>query len=119
MNDQAQRLRQLVDGKTENELCYSVEQPQAISSQGTRVLAVTSGKGGVGKTNLTVNLAIALVMAGLGFDQLDAWFGLGIAGYILWSAIQIAREQQMGRCVAVERPGRMAVDEDLGGGEFQ
>lgn len=41
---------------------------------------------------LNGSILIALVMAGLGFDQLDAWFGLGIAGYILWSAIQIARE---------------------------
>jgi len=28
----------------------------------------------------------------VGFSQLDAWFGLGIAVYILWSAFQIARE---------------------------
>ncbi|UDI92232.1 MULTISPECIES: cation diffusion facilitator family transporter [unclassified Pseudomonas] len=41
---------------------------------------------------LNGSILIALVMAGLGFEQLDAWFGLGIAGYILWSAIQIARE---------------------------
>ena len=41
---------------------------------------------------LNGSILIALVLAGLGFEQLDAWFGLGIAGYILWSAIQIARE---------------------------
>ncbi|WP_426204639.1 cation diffusion facilitator family transporter [Pseudomonas sp. TWP3-1] len=41
---------------------------------------------------LNGSILIALVLAGLGFDQLDAWFGLGIAVYILWSAIQIARE---------------------------
>ncbi|MCH4898188.1 MULTISPECIES: cation diffusion facilitator family transporter [unclassified Pseudomonas] len=41
---------------------------------------------------LNGSILIALVLAGLGFDQLDAWFGLGIAAYILWSAIQIARE---------------------------
>ncbi|MBV4456508.1 cation diffusion facilitator family transporter [Pseudomonas sp. COR58] len=41
---------------------------------------------------LNGSILIALVLAGLGFDQLDAWFGLGIAAYILWSAILIARE---------------------------
>ena len=84
MNDQAQRLRQLVDGKTEYELCHSVEQPpQAISSQGTRVLAVTSGKGGVGKTNLTVNLAIALVMAGQRVLVIDADLGMANVDVVL------------------------------------
>ncbi|HRZ91207.1 MAG TPA: P-loop NTPase, partial [Spirochaetia bacterium] len=34
--------------------------PQGASSQKrTRVITVTSGKGGVGKTNLSVNLALA------------------------------------------------------------
>ncbi|WP_426234974.1 cation diffusion facilitator family transporter [Pseudomonas sp. TWP3-2] len=41
---------------------------------------------------LNGSILIALVLAGMGFEQLDAWFGLGIAAYILWSAIQIARE---------------------------
>ena len=41
---------------------------------------------------LNGSILIALVLAGFGFDQLDAWFGLGIAVYILWSAVQIARE---------------------------
>jgi cation diffusion facilitator family transporter len=41
---------------------------------------------------LNGSILIALILAGFGFEQLDAWFGLGIAAYILWSAIQIARE---------------------------
>ncbi len=41
---------------------------------------------------LNGSILLALVLAGFGFEQLDAWFGLGIAAYILWSAIQIARE---------------------------
>ena len=45
----------------------------AISS---RVIAVTSGKGGVGKTNFTVNIAVALQKAGRRVVILDADFGL-------------------------------------------
>lgn len=41
---------------------------------------------------LNGSILMALILAGFGFEQLDAWFGLGIAAYILWSAIQIARE---------------------------
>lgn len=41
---------------------------------------------------LNGSILLALVLAGFGFNQLDAWFGLGIAAYILWSAVQIARE---------------------------
>ncbi|MCZ7024133.1 cation transporter, partial [Salmonella enterica] len=41
---------------------------------------------------LNGSILVALVLAGFGFHQVDAWFGLGIAAYILWSAIQIARE---------------------------
>ncbi|MNV38449.1 Ferrous-iron efflux pump FieF [compost metagenome] len=41
---------------------------------------------------LNGSILIALVLAGFGWYQLDAWFGLAIAAYILWSAIQIARE---------------------------
>ncbi|WP_372821602.1 cation diffusion facilitator family transporter [Pseudomonas parafulva] len=41
---------------------------------------------------LNGSILLALLLAGFGWPQLDALFGLGIALYILWSAVQIARE---------------------------
>ncbi|MFK8329564.1 cation diffusion facilitator family transporter [Pseudomonas sp. BJa5] len=41
---------------------------------------------------LNGSILVALVLARVGWPQLDAVFGLGIALYILWSALQIARE---------------------------
>ena len=41
---------------------------------------------------LNGSILLALVLAAFGLHQVDAWFGLGIAAYILWSAILIARE---------------------------
>ena len=51
MQDQATALRQIVQSRYEGALG---------ASGGGQVVAVASGKGGVGKTNLSVNLAIAL-----------------------------------------------------------
>lgn len=61
--DQAQNLRNIV--KSEKSL-------QTLS----RVITVTSGKGGVGKSSLTVNLAISLSRMGKKVVILDADFGL-------------------------------------------
>jgi flagellar biosynthesis protein FlhG len=44
--------------------------------RGARVLSITSGKGGVGKTNTSVNLAIALASSGARVTVLDADLGL-------------------------------------------
>jgi len=41
---------------------------------------------------LNSSILLALLLARFGWPQLDALFGLGIALYILWSAVQIARE---------------------------
>lgn len=41
---------------------------------------------------LNGSILLALILAWFGWQQLDAWFGLGISLYILWSAFQIARE---------------------------
>ena len=41
---------------------------------------------------LNSGILLALVLAGLGWQRLDPLFGLGIAAYILWSAISIVRE---------------------------
>ncbi|AYC34392.1 cation diffusion facilitator family transporter [Pseudomonas cavernae] len=41
---------------------------------------------------LNTSILVALVLAGFGWTRVDALFGLGIAAYILWSAVTIARE---------------------------
>mgnify|MGYP003288665929 CR=1 FL=1 len=61
--DQAEQLRKLV--KTQ-------ERPQTAA----RVITVTSGKGGVGKTSIAVNLAIQMQRLGKRVIMLDADFGL-------------------------------------------
>lgn len=41
---------------------------------------------------LNGSILVALLLARFGWAELDAWFGLGIAAYILWSALHIAKE---------------------------
>ena len=85
MGDQAARLRQLVD-KSEYEVqAPQVSQNRTLSALGPRVIAVTSGKGGVGKTNITVNLAIALKQAGQRVLVIDADLGMANVDVVLGS----------------------------------
>ena len=41
---------------------------------------------------LNSGILLALMLAGFGWQRLDPLFGLGIAAYILWSAVSIVRE---------------------------
>ena len=50
---------------------------------GAMTIAVTSGKGGVGKTNLAVNVAICLAAKGWRVGLLDADFGLANVDVLL------------------------------------
>jgi flagellar biosynthesis protein FlhG len=65
--DQAERLRNLMHG----------------TARRARVLAVSSGKGGAGKTNISVNLAIAFARLGKGVVIADVDIGLANADVVL------------------------------------
>jgi flagellar biosynthesis protein FlhG len=64
------------------------------NSRNTRgsILAVTSGKGGVGKTNVVINLAASLARLGHRVGIIDADFGLGNLDVILG----VSPEQHLG-----------------------
>ena len=51
--------------------------PKPGARRRTRVIAVTSGKGGVGKTNIVANLGYAFARMGKKVLILDADLGLG------------------------------------------
>lgn len=69
MHDQAETLRRIVQYKTDGK-------ELSESGKRARVITITSGKGGVGKTNVTINLALALSQMGLKVVILDVDFGL-------------------------------------------
>ncbi|MFP4465923.1 MAG: MinD/ParA family protein [Candidatus Goldiibacteriota bacterium] len=87
--DQAEKLRQLVKVKkteTVNENGGPKTEEEAAAEHPKRtakVIAVASGKGGVGKSNFTVNLAIELSKMGNRVMILDADLGLANADIIL------------------------------------
>src|SRR5260221_10911991 len=68
MSEEQRRSRQsnLRGGRQERVIPFA--QPDSL----TKVYAVASGKGGVGKSSVTVNLAVALAAAGLNVGLLDA-----------------------------------------------
>ena len=67
-----------------------------MTSTGTRIILICSGKGGVGKTTLTANLGIALARQGQRTAVLDADFGLrnldlllGLENRIIYTAQEV------------------------------
>ena len=78
MEDQAENLRALMKDKTalqesfvENETDTTPKSPRK-----TRIITVTSGKGGVGKTNVATNMGIAYAQMGKKVIVIDADLGM-------------------------------------------
>ncbi|MER3394685.1 MAG: P-loop NTPase, partial [Microcella pacifica] len=73
----------------------------------TRVIAVTSGKGGVGKSTVTANLAVALAQRGLRVGLMDAdVFGFSIPGIL---GIADAKPTRVGEMIMPPRVHGLAV----------
>ena len=72
-----------VKGKVRQSASAALERS---SKTGTRVIAVTSGKGGVGKTNIVANLAFSLTRLGKKVLVFDADLGLGNMDVLLGQA---------------------------------
>ena len=80
----------------------------------TRVLAVASGKGGVGKTNVVANLAFALTKLQKTVLVMDADLGLGNLGIMLGLTPQYTLEHlflgsKSLRDIIIEGPGGMRI----------
>ena len=75
--DQADTLRQMARTAKNNQKADAAATGDQTEQQGIRVISVTSGKGGVGKSNVVSNLAIALSAQGKKVLLIDADLGLG------------------------------------------
>ncbi len=83
-DEQKKELREFLTGHQEREIQFN--QPDSL----TRIIAVTSGKGGVGKSSVTANLASSLSEQGLKVGVLDA----DIYGFSLPRMLGITTEPQ-------------------------
>jgi len=81
MEDQAEQLRELMRAKNNN--TPSAAPTNNKQNRKTRIITVASGKGGVGKTNVSVNMALAYARLGKKVIVMDADLGLANVNVML------------------------------------
>jgi flagellar biosynthesis protein FlhG len=105
MEDQAQALRELMGSRAPAE---GAAAPRAEApARKTRIIAIASGKGGVGKTNLSVNLAIAYAQMGKRVIVMDADLGLANVNVMLnmipkYNLYHVIRKQKSMRDIILD-----------------
>ena len=84
MEDQAEKLREIMRQKSEPDHLHIVGGSQSRKSKSRpRIITVTSGKGGVGKTNIAVSMALAYARLGKKVIVMDADLGLANVNVML------------------------------------
>jgi flagellar biosynthesis protein FlhG len=115
--DQAEGLRTLMDatgGKKPLPPSFDREGEETSLGKWPRVISVSSGKGGVGKTNVVANLAFALTQLGKKVLVWDADLGLANIDILLGLTPQytiehlLSRKKNM-REILLEGPGGMTI----------
>ncbi|QXM06131.1 MinD/ParA family protein [Crassaminicella indica] len=111
MNDQAKKLREIINNlkkKNENQNNLTISE-NVTDNNNTRVITITSGKGGVGKSNFTINLALALSKLGYKITILDADLGCANIDVILgiipkYTLANVIRREKKLEEVLIEGP---------------
>jgi flagellar biosynthesis protein FlhG len=103
MEDQAEKLREMM----KNEKPAQDKGLRARDSKKTRIITVASGKGGVGKTNMSVNMALAYARIGKKVIVMDADLGLANVNVMLkmipkWNLYHVIRKQKTMKEIIVE-----------------
>ena len=75
MEEQAEDLKELLQGGVTG-ATPNVSETVSNNGHKTRIIAITSGKGGVGKTNISVNMAIAYAQLGKKVILIDGDLGM-------------------------------------------
>ena len=101
MADQAEKLREIMRNKS------SVTQTESPPPKACRIISVSSGKGGVGKTNIAINLALAYAKMGKKVIVLDADLGLANVNVVLgviprYNLYHLIRQQKKMRDIILD-----------------
>jgi len=110
MEDQAEKLREIMKRKKEGTVTSksaSTAKTNVKAADKPRIITVTSGKGGVGKTNLSVNMALAFARIGKKVIVMDADLGLANVNVMLnmipkYNLYHVIKKQKTIREILVE-----------------